>query len=204
MADNIAITAGSGTTVATDDVSGVHYQRIKLVNGTLDDATAITGDAQGLHTVARRDLLRIAVDSGGLTIATTAYSTGDQVGTEFTLANAARSSGGSGTIVGVTLTDANDIIGAYDVVFTRSTITPAADNAAYSISDADAKKIVGIAQLAGSFDIGGNRIAQALGLAIPYDCSGTTSLFATLITRANHTFFTATTDLQLCVWVERN
>jgi len=45
MADNIAITAGSGTTVATDDVSGVHYQRIKLVDGTLDSVAAIPGSA---------------------------------------------------------------------------------------------------------------------------------------------------------------
>lgn len=41
MADNLAITAGSGTTIATDDVGGVHYQKIKLVNGTADDATAV-------------------------------------------------------------------------------------------------------------------------------------------------------------------
>lgn len=30
MADNVEITAGTGTSVATDDVGGVHYQRIKL------------------------------------------------------------------------------------------------------------------------------------------------------------------------------
>jgi hypothetical protein len=45
MADNVAITAGSGTTIATDDVSGVHYQRVKLVDGTLDGTGAIGGDA---------------------------------------------------------------------------------------------------------------------------------------------------------------
>lgn len=45
MADNVAITAGSGTTVATDDVAGVHYQRVKLVDGTLDATGAIGGDA---------------------------------------------------------------------------------------------------------------------------------------------------------------
>lgn len=39
MADNVAITAGSGTTVATDDVSGVHFQRVKLVNSTADSST---------------------------------------------------------------------------------------------------------------------------------------------------------------------
>lgn len=45
MADNVAITAGSGTTIATDDISGVHYQRIKLVDGALDGTAAIGGDA---------------------------------------------------------------------------------------------------------------------------------------------------------------
>lgn len=42
MADNIPITAGSGTTVATDDVGGVHYQVIKLAYGALDSATLAT------------------------------------------------------------------------------------------------------------------------------------------------------------------
>jgi hypothetical protein len=39
LADNIAVTQGSGTTVATDDVGGVHYQVIKLglgVDGAID------------------------------------------------------------------------------------------------------------------------------------------------------------------------
>jgi hypothetical protein len=45
MADNLGYTAGAGSTVATDDVAGVHYQRVKLVNGTLDASDAIPGDA---------------------------------------------------------------------------------------------------------------------------------------------------------------
>mgnify|MGYP001600632907 CR=1 FL=1 len=45
MADNVAVTAGSGTTIATDDVAGVHYQRVKLVDGTLEGTGAIGGDA---------------------------------------------------------------------------------------------------------------------------------------------------------------
>jgi hypothetical protein len=45
MADNVAITAGTGTNIATDDIAGVHYQRVKLVNGTLDATDAIGGDA---------------------------------------------------------------------------------------------------------------------------------------------------------------
>lgn len=33
MADNVPITAGSGTDVGTDDISSVHYQRVKVIQG---------------------------------------------------------------------------------------------------------------------------------------------------------------------------
>lgn len=39
MADNVAITAGSGTSVATDDIGGVHYQRVKVAHGADGSAT---------------------------------------------------------------------------------------------------------------------------------------------------------------------
>lgn len=43
MADNVAITAGSGTNIATDDIGGVQYQRVKAtwgVDGTATDVSA--------------------------------------------------------------------------------------------------------------------------------------------------------------------
>jgi len=46
MADNVAITAGSGTTIATDQLTGgEHVQKVKLLDGTADSSTAIAGDA---------------------------------------------------------------------------------------------------------------------------------------------------------------
>lgn len=46
MADNVTLNAGSGGAVAaTDDVAGVHFQRVKLVDGTADSTAAIPGDA---------------------------------------------------------------------------------------------------------------------------------------------------------------
>ena len=181
-----------------------HVQYVKLVDGTLNGTAAIPGALAGLSTVAHRDLKRVSVASGGLTIATTAYTAGDQVGTQFTFANAARVSGGSGMIVGVQLISAADTIGPYDIIFTDSSVTLAGDNAAYAISDADALKVVALVQLAGAFDIGNNRLAQAFNLAIPFVCSGSASLFGGLITRAAHTFFAAVTDLQVIVYVEWN
>jgi hypothetical protein len=63
MADNVAITAGSGTSIATDDVSGTHYQRMKLVDGTLDSTTAIAAGG-GLEAAALR--VTVASDSTGV------------------------------------------------------------------------------------------------------------------------------------------
>ena len=45
MADNVAITAGSGTTIATDDVSGVQYQRGKVAVGADGSATDVSSAA---------------------------------------------------------------------------------------------------------------------------------------------------------------
>lgn len=41
MTDNVPITAGAGTSVATDDIGGVHYQITKLAFGALDTATLV-------------------------------------------------------------------------------------------------------------------------------------------------------------------
>lgn len=63
MADNVPITAGSGTSVATDDVSAVHYQRVKLTDGTADSSTAIVA---GGGVEANALCVTIANDSTGL------------------------------------------------------------------------------------------------------------------------------------------
>lgn len=43
MADNVAITAGAGTSIASDDIGGVQHQRVKVghgTDGTFTDASA--------------------------------------------------------------------------------------------------------------------------------------------------------------------
>lgn len=209
MADNVAITAGTGTAVATDEVSvdgaaTAHVQYVKLVDGTANGTAGIPGDSNGLDVVARRELKRVVATSAGLYTSVTSYVAGNTVGTQLTFANAARISGGSGTIVGIQLISAADIIGAYDIVLTDSSVTLASNGAAYAISDPDALKVVALVQLAGAFDIGNNRLAQAFNLAIPFVCSGSASLFGGLITRAGHTFFGAVGDIQVNLYIEWN
>jgi hypothetical protein len=71
MADNVPITAGSGTDIATDDVAAVHFQRVKIVDGTLGGTDAIAGTAaNGLDVDVTRmpgvagDVAHDAADSG--------------------------------------------------------------------------------------------------------------------------------------------
>lgn len=62
MADNVQITAGSGTAIAADDISSVWYQRVKLTDGTADATTAIAA-GNGVHGDALR--VTVASDSTG-------------------------------------------------------------------------------------------------------------------------------------------
>jgi len=45
MADDVEITAGSGTIIKTDQVGTDHVQYIKLMDGTADGASVIAGDS---------------------------------------------------------------------------------------------------------------------------------------------------------------
>jgi hypothetical protein len=67
LADNTTLDPGTGgDTIATDDVSGIKYQRVKLVNGTLDATDAIPGDASNGLDV---DVTRSALPTGASTAA---------------------------------------------------------------------------------------------------------------------------------------
>ena len=66
MADDVQITAGTGTVIKTDEVAGDHVQYVKLMDGTLDGAAVIPGDAtNGLDVDVTR--LGRAVDKTSFT-----------------------------------------------------------------------------------------------------------------------------------------
>jgi hypothetical protein len=137
-------------------------------------------DPTQLHVTPHQPQLWFEVDVPG--IAAAAYSAGDQFGSLITITNAARVTGGTGWINSIVYWDDTDVMGAIDIVFFRDTLTLAADNAAFAISDADARKALWVAQLSNVNDLGAQRFIAAPGLAIPYYCTGT-SLYAAIITR---------------------
>lgn len=67
MADNIAITAGSGTTIRTDEVSDAHYQVVKLATGA--DGTAVMV-AHGQTTKSASIPVTVASDDNVVTLLT--------------------------------------------------------------------------------------------------------------------------------------
>lgn len=209
MSDDVAITAGAGTTIKTDEVAvnggaSGHVQFVKLVDGTANGTDGLPGSAaRGLTVDPRPNLSRLTQTSAGLTTASTAYTAGDQLGSQWSFTSAARSSGGAGIIRAAALLDKADVIGGVDVYLFRASITPASDNAAVSFSDSDMDSWIGTIQLPYADDTGANRAAYAGGLQVPYDCSGGTTLYAATVTRSGHTFFGATSDLRLSLFVEQ-
>lgn len=57
MADNVAITAGTGTTIAADDVGGVLHQRVKVALGADGSATDAVGGAGAVSSAVQRTTL---------------------------------------------------------------------------------------------------------------------------------------------------
>ncbi len=56
MADNVDITPGAGATVATDEVGGRHYQRMKLTDGVDGSENHASVRADGTQEVSLSDI----------------------------------------------------------------------------------------------------------------------------------------------------
>jgi hypothetical protein len=65
MVDNVAITAGTGTTMATDDIGGVQYPRVKISQGADGAATDVSSAAPLNVTLANGTVPSHAVTNAG-------------------------------------------------------------------------------------------------------------------------------------------
>lgn len=218
MADNVAITAGAGTNIASDDIGGVQFQRVKMTVGP--DGTN-TGDLAG-RTVTSTLVTTGATDVAAYvdprvqrqiftvtpTISTTpAYTSGDALGTVNQIANAVRFSGGGGIIQSITVLDKTQAQrAAFDIFLFNASITATTDNAAFAPTDADSAKCVGIISVlttdyntafAGTppnsvaFKPNTATATWPQAMAIPYYCSGGTTLYVQFVVRGTPTYTTS-------------
>lgn len=190
MADNTQVNNGTGDTIRDKDRAGVKTQ-VVVVDVTDGAATEVLG--VGADTV-------LTQASAGLTTATTAYTAGDQLGTELTVASVFRTGRGA-TIVSACLIDKAKVIGAVDAFLFSVATTPAADNAANAWSDADMLLCQGVIHLNDVIASANNYIALATNLPFVVKPGSGTSLFVDLVTRSGHTFFGAAGDLTLVLGV---
>lgn len=201
MADNVAITAGSGTTIGADDVGGVLIQRVKIVwgpDGTANDADTASGKAvpvqirnssgvevafngNGRATGANSAPVTLPSDAAAsaavtFTPAASSHTGGDCVGAAGNFA----SLGASGSCIMITsatlyIDNTAALATAWRLHLYNVTPTSAiADDAAWDFADADVAQYLGYIDLPSTAtDIGTNQWAQADGINKQVKMAGT-------------------------------
>lgn len=186
MVDNVAITAGSGTSIAADDISSVFYQRVKVGIGA--DGTAVDWSSAAPGPIY--PIMGTTVDATVTRPAdTTAYTANDcwsdstsaPTSGGFTLTSMARSSGGSGVLDDIVITSTNDpaTLLQGEIWIFDSSVTNVNDNSAFALSDTDVVKLVAVIPFTMQTTVAGsgtNSYAQISGLGIGYTCSGSANL----------------------------
>src|SRR5947207_2270061 len=205
MADNTVLNAGSGgDTYGSDDISGVKYQRIKLIHGA-DGTNA--GDVAIANPLPVNPLgFPVTVQTDVVLPTSSVYAAGDALSDStsaptsggFTFTSAARKSGGSGIILDATIAtsaDAGTRLSGEIFLFNQA-VTNINDNAAFAVSDAEIKTCVGVIPFA-LFDSGNNGFAHVTGLNILFTCVGTANLRFLIRTRNAYTPATDTLTFTL-------
>lgn len=185
MADNSAQNA-------TDTIRDVDRTGVKTQVQLLD--VAQTGDAELLGL---GDSRIITATSAGLTTGATAYTIGDTLGTEMTWTSVVRT--GKGAVINsAVLTDKSVKVSTVDLFLFDASVTPAADNAANSWSDADILKLIGVIHFTDVISSALNTIIQATNLPLVIKPTTGTTIYGYMVTRtANAGSFGAATDIQV-------
>lgn len=140
------------------------------------------------------------------TITAGLYSAADAVGGLLTFADCAHKDKGSGIIQSVILIDDGDQKAETELHLFNQSISVAADNAAFAVSDADLEFYIGgIAIVAADYeDLGGNAAACIKNINLPFNlASDGTSIFGQLLTRGTPTY-ASTSDLTVKLVVIRD
>lgn len=183
MVDNIAITAGSGTTVATDDVGGTHYQIIKTAFGALDTAT-VTSTTDRFPVAAAG--IPLVFKTVNLSTDTVAYANGDIIADTQQVDAALRVADGTGILESIGVFDADDQTPySFTIYIHRTSTSMGTENAAISITDANAAAgIIGAVSFTSGdcFDLINGRYYFRTGLSIPLVAvSGTDDIYISMV-----------------------
>lgn len=181
MADDVPITAGSGTAIATDEISSRHFQRMKIgigADGTaVDWSDAAPAQVKGAFVTVSTDVTRPADTTTYAINEAIADSASSPTAGGFTFTGVARASGGSGIIVDAIITTSGDAtIPLQGEVWIFDTAPTAInDNAAFAVSDAEIKTYVGKIPFIME-DAGNNGACHVTGINIGFTTVGSANL----------------------------
>jgi hypothetical protein len=183
MADNTTLNSGTGgDVIASDDISSVKYQRIKLIHGA--DGTNDGDVATGNPLPVRERMVTVQTDVTR-PADTTAYAVNDAISDStsaptsggFTFTSAARASGGSGIVTDAIIATSNDAgtLLQGEIWLFDQAVTNINDNAAFAVSDTEIKTCVGVIPFT-LIDAGNNGFQHVQNLNIGFTCSGSANL----------------------------
>lgn len=221
MPDNVAITAGTGTVIATDQIGTDHYQRVKPAWGV--DGVAV--DVSDVNPLPVGGVLTLSTGESHLgelgfsgsviklvpTISTTAYTAGDVIGGELLLTNAMRLTNQTARLKSLTMLDQDNQKAAYTLLLFDQDLTTPADNAAWAWQSADrAKLIAAISVRSGDISasgdwvtVGGTAVCTIPLADIMAVGTGIANLYLVVVIGEAKTF-TTTSSLRLHIGLERN
>jgi hypothetical protein len=208
MTNNVAVTAGAGTSIATDDVSNVHYQVVKLALGDEDVATRVSAtDPLPVEVLEITAGETHVGEVGGNSILITptwtitagAYTAGDVIGGELTLTNAMRVTSGSGVLHSITIFDADNEGAEMDILlFDANPSGTYTDNGAPTWNSADEAKFIGHVAIATSdyLTINAQKLVTKTNIGLTVKANGSQNLYAVIVLTGAPTYGT-TTDLTI-------
>jgi len=203
------IPTAAGLEEITATVSG------EIVLGAGTNVVGVVGLDTGANVIGKVDLTASELHIGqiggeGITIPQTPtisaagiYAAGDAVGGLLTFANAGRVSGGGGVIKNMIIVDDDSEKGSLELWLFNQTFTPTADNAEFTVTDADLENCIGVITTVNGdwFSAADNSVAD-VEVSKRYDLTGT-SMFGQLVTRGTQEY-TAVTDLTVKIALLRD
>lgn len=193
----VAITPGTGTTMAADNVgsasapvSGERLPYMKLDHGAAGSSSPVTV-ANPLPVGQKIEWIQVTP-----TLDTSPYASGDLLCDVVTITGAALATGGQCELVSILLIDQDDQGVAMDVYVTNLATTWGTFNAAPSLSDAGALGIQAIIPIASGDwkDLGGVRVAQprvAQSIGVICETNGSANMYIALVNGSGTPTFTA-------------
>lgn len=136
-----------------------------------------------------------------LTLDTSAYASGDVLSATAELANFFPTATAKRIITSVRVLDEDDQAGDFDIIFLDANKSLGTANAAASITDADARSIIGLVAVASSDykDLGGNQVAVISNIGQVVKANGSTSIWIGTVSRAAKTYTAAGIRLKIGV-----